>query len=762
MVDRASFGRCASVLVITSLLAACNPIKNSSNREYLKFPTPLDKGNNDAPTTSTANNGTDGLGLIEPNTNTSTESNSAVETWGYDQYAPNSTSSSSKKTQRFDTPVTEGGGGFVRPPISAPKFNNPNESVTFSTEKMPIVAFINEVYGKILGLSFEIDPSLESRKDGVTLRLADTVTKQELFELANGVLDRYGVSMAQEGKVLRFVINDKGGKSSTPPLLVSGRALPDMPEGHQTVFQTAPLIAISQADAINWLKRAYGSMDLQVEGDLKNNSVVLIGPQTIVKQALQALELLDQPSFRGKHSARFELAFQSPDALTKALEQVLKAQGYAVSTGTGEIINSSIVLLPLSFSNSVLVFTPNQQTLDHVARWIEQLDRQANMEPNNSKVFYYEVKNTRADSLVKVLDSLFFKGNSAGGSTATPVPVATPPTAITPESGIPTETTTQPQAALATTSIGGDGGGSRLKGRITLDEGRNAIVFQGDPREWQSVREVLQRMDKASRQVLVEVTIAEVNLTDDKAFGIEWLADTGVGELGGGGNLNGTIGTLGGLSIGGSGLLYTLESAGQTRFILNAMAKNEKVSILSTPKILVKSGESAKIDVGSEVPVITSQTKSTGSSDAEIVQEVQYRKTGVLLNVVPVIYSGNRVDLKIDQEVSQAQANSTSSISSPSIFNRSVNTSVTLKDGGSVILAGLITNATSEGEVGIPLLKDVPVLGEAFKTHSGSSERKEMLILIRPYIIDNDEQAYSLTQSQQAQMRMFGLPILGK
>ena len=753
MTDRALIGRCASVLVIASLLSACNPVRDNNSREYLKFPTPLDKGKNSAATV-TVDNATDDLGLIEPNTGANNETNSTVETWGYDQYAP-SDSSGNRKTQRFNTPAAESGGGFVRPPISTPKFDNPNESVTFSTEKMPIVAFINEVYGKILGISFEIDPQLEGRKDGVTLRLAEAVSKRELFELANGVLDRFGVSTVQEGKVVRFVLNDKKGSSTTPPLLVSGRALPDMPEGHQTVFQTAPLIAISQDDAINWLKRAYGTMDLQVEGDIKSNSVVLIGPQNIVKQALQALELLDQPSFRGKHSARFELAFQSPDALVKSLEQVLKAQGYAVSTGGAEIINSSIVLLPLSFSNSILVFAPNEQVLDHVSRWIDQLDQQANVETTNNKVFYYEVNNTRADSLVKVLDGLFFGSNSNSNSNAANVAAS-----ITPAKTGETATAT-PQPQIANTSIGGDGN-ARLKGRITLDEGRNAIVFQGDPNEWQAVREVLQRMDKASRQVLVEVTIAEVNLTDDKAFGIEWLAETGVGELGGGGDLSGTIGTLGGLSIGGSGLLYTLESAGQTRFLLNAMAKNQKVSILSTPKILVKSGEEAKIDVGSEVPVITSQTKSTSSSDADIVQEVQYRKTGVLLNVVPVIYSGNRVDLKIDQEVSQAQSNSTSSISSPSIFNRSVNTSVTLKDGGSVILAGLITNSTSQEEVGIPLLKDVPVVGEAFKTHSGSSERKEMLILIRPYIIDNDDQAYSLTKSQQAQMRMFGLPVLGK
>lgn len=719
MCDKANMARPLTILIATSVLMAC-----THSREYIKFPAPL-------------NNGKNNLSAVVETSTTETE------VFGFDN-TNSPTAETVKRTQRFSMPDSDTTTGVVRPPVTIPKFANANARVTFSAEKMPLPTFINEVYSNILGLSFQIDPALESRTDGVTLRLAEPVSKKELFELANGVLERFGVGMIQEGRVYRFVILNKDTGSGSAPLLVSGRALPDVPEGHQTVFQTVPLIAISQADAINWLQRAYGSLDLKVEGDLKNNSVILIGSQRIVKQALEALELLDQPSFRGKHSARFELAFQSPANLVKALEQVLKAQGYAVSTGGTEIVNASIVLLPLDFSNSVLVFTPNQQVLDHVARWVEQLDQRAQMESNNSKVFYYEVKNTRADTLVKVLDGLFFKGTSSTNV----APTKPDSTADSNKQG----NATQPTAAV-TTSLGE--GSDRLKGRITLDESRNAIVFQGEPKEWESVREVLVRMDKPARQVLVEVTVAEINLTGKNAFGVGWLATTGLGEL------SGTVGTLKGLTVGGSGLLYTLENAGQTRFILNAMASNEKVSILSTPKILVKSGEEARIDVGSEVPVITSQSKQA-TNTAEIVQEVQYRKTGVLLSVVPVVHSGNRVDLKINQEVSEAKENSTSNISSPSIFNRSVSTSVTLKDGGSVILAGLITRGTSTGETGIPVLKDVPILGEAFKTQSTSEDRKEMIILIRPYIIDNDDQAYSLTRSQQSQMQMFGLPVLGE
>lgn len=210
------------------------------------------------------------------------------------------------------------------------------------------------------------------------------------------------------------------------------------------------------------------------------------------------------------------------------------------------------------------------------------------------------------------------------------------------------------------------------------------------------------------------------------------------------------FGTLGGLGIGSTGFTFTvLNDAGATRAVLNALSKDERFSILSSPRLLTKSGAEARIQVGSEVPILTSQqTAQTAiGGNPSIIQSIQYRSTGVLLSVKPVIHAGDRIDLDVSQEVSEATANTTSAISSPIITNRKVQTNLTLKDGATVMLGGLISENRDLSDTGIPLLKDLPGLGQLFKTQSTANRKTELIILITPYIIDLDEQARSITDS---------------
>ncbi|NBP86840.1 MAG: type II secretion system protein GspD, partial [Mycobacteriaceae bacterium] len=183
--------------------------------------------------------------------------------------------------------------------------------------------------------------------------------------------------------------------------------------------------------------------------------------------------------------------------------------------------------------------------------------------------------------------------------------------------------------------------------------------------------------------------------------------------------------------------------------VVNALAKDERFSILSSPRLLAKSGSEARIQVGSEVPILTSQqtTSTNVQGNPTILQAIQYRSTGVLLSVKPVIHAGDRIDLEVSQEVSEATTNNTSDISSPVISNRKVATNLTLKDGATVILGGLISENRDLSDTGIPLLKDLPGVGALFRTQSTSNRKTELIILITPYIIDSDEQARSVTES---------------
>lgn len=263
------------------------------------------------------------------------------------------------------------------------------------------------------------------------------------------------------------------------------------------------------------------------------------------------------------------------------------------------------------------------------------------------------------------------------------------------------------------------------------------------------MRGILQMLDKPAKAALIEVTVAEVSLNENSQLGVEWLIKEA--------KLDGTkilTSTLGGLGIGSAGLNYRrIDSAGDTRLLLNALASNNRATILSSPRVLARNGETATIQVGQEVPIITSQqTAPTTGGTGGVLQTVQYRSTGVILKVKPVIHSSNQIDLDVVQEVSAAQSTTTGVNTSPTFGTRKIDTKLSVRDGATILLGGLISKNSSQGNAGIPLLKDIPGLGQLFRTNSDKSDRTELIILITPYVIANDNDAEAVTDAFKKQL----------
>ena len=161
------------------------------------------------------------------------------------------------------------------------------------------------------------------------------------------------------------------------------------------------------------------------------------------------------------------------------------------------------------------------------------------------------------------------------------------------------------------------------------------------------------------------------------------------------------------------------------------------------------------------MPTISSQATgsiNTGGSGTGFLQTVQYRKTGILLSIKPVVYSDDRVDIELRQEVSEALPIGDSNISSPAIFNRSYSTSLSLKDGSAILIAGLMSQRQTNGNSGVPFLKDVPLLGNLFKTQKQGRNKTELVLMIVPYIIETDNQAEELTRSMAQRFELLELP----
>ena len=223
---------------------------------------------------------------------------------------------------------------------------------------------------------------------------------------------------------------------------------------------------------------------------------------------------------------------------------------------------------------------------------------------------------------------------------------------------------------------------------------------------------MIEKLDKSVPSVLIEVLVAEVTLSDEEKTGFEFLAQRRLSAAAG--SPPERSNTLG-VSV--QGLSFTLDSAGETRAMLNFFYKDDRVVIRSRPRLLVKSGETASIDVGNEIPVITQtsadETQVGGSTN--VLQDVTYRKTGVQLEIKPLVQANGLVDLQISQQLSEARPTAATSLTgSPTILNRQISTSLTLKDGGSLLMGGLISGNQSAGVTGVPFLGQVPVLGRLF------------------------------------------------
>jgi general secretion pathway protein D len=612
-----------------------------------------------------------------------------------------------------------GGGG--QPPKGPP--------IEISVENVPLVAFINTVFGESLKVPFEVDPKVAQRGDVVTLRTGGQKPPEEVLSIARQVLASYGVEVIQADNLYRIVPSD--ALLAQTPRLLRVRSQSDVPADLRPVFQYVEIKRVKMPELKGWITEAYGQKLRMIQlNDF--NAILMLGLPEDVRAGLEAVRMLDQPRLAGQRSLRIEPVYWAVDKLAAKLLDVLKIEGY--SAGVGSAAVSAVNLLPIEQVNALLVFAPEQATLNHVADWVRDLDKPSEADPLK-RLFFYQVKNTDAATVAQVVaqvvEGLLPGGNGGGGGGVQSTPVAaTPPTA-----GVGSVTAPPPQQSQTVLN-------SR---RLVVDATRNAIIFQGTAEEFSQVRQLLDTLDQPTREALIEVTVAEVTLDANTQFGVEWAITTA--------GLNGDnikLGTLGGLGLGTAGFnLAILSAAGQTKAVLNALATNNRAQVLSSPRLVARSGGEARIQVGNEVPLITSQTTSPQqvSGTTGVLQTIQYRSTGVLLTIKPIIHGSRRVDLDISQEVSDAQQNQTSNLSTPVISNRKVTTQLSLADGATVIIGGLIRNSTTQGNTGVPGLKDIPVLGQLFRVDSDVHNRTELIILITPYVITNDNEAETVTDT---------------
>lgn len=572
---------------------------------------------------------------------------------------------------------------------------------SFAFRDAEITQVAEEVLGSTLGLSYSLDPSVSGK---MSFRVDSRMTPAELLEAFENALNTNGVVVIRQGASLLLTTRAKAASVSGVKPADAGISR----AGYQVV--SVPLSFAVPSEVAKLLASA-GPGNIVLSSDDKAGIIVLGGTGREIEAALQSIRAFDRSGMDGERVRWFELQSASASMVAGEINQVTSAAG-----GSGGTV------VPLRRLNALIAFARTPEALDEIGRLVEKLDRPGRDEA--STLWVYHPLNVPAESLARTLATVL-----PGVTTSTAAAIDPAPTAAGQSPGqTPPPTSSSPQS----TSSAGD---PETGLRIGVDTDSNLLLISGPASSRPRIQKILDEIDIPPVQVLIEASILEVTLSDEFRAGVRWsdLAQGGKLKIISTGDTTGAISpTLPGLA-----LTYLDDDV---RAAIDALGSKTSVEVISSPKIMSLSNRTAVLQIGDQVPVVVQRGQSTAAPDAPQIVNVEYRDTGVILNVTPRV-TGDRITLTINQEVSAVAKTTTSGIDSPTIQQRRMESTLLIKDGGLVALGGLISSTRSRGDSGVPGLKDVPVIGNLFKTQSRDNRRTELIVLLTATIVRAPEES---------------------
>lgn len=491
------------------------------------------------------------------------------------------------------------------------------------------------------------------------------------------------------------------------------------------------IIPLRYIDAAEFAKLLEG-YQVSATAIKRGNLLALSGSSSKIKKVKELARSFDVNWLKGMSIGLFPVDNTSAETIRGELvelfgQQIDKSQAQAMR------------ILAIERSNSIMVIANHNDSVKMIGDWIERLDKSGGA--SNQAFFVYRVQNGRATDLAKLLESMFGTagfGNAGHGNTDSGN-TGLGNTNQLANNGERNRTTPRSLSNLR----------PKNNFRVVADESTNSLIVTGSPHYYKAVRDAMKQLDSTPLQVLVEARIMELTLSDDLQYGLEWYLNGSRGSSNTRGGLD-----LRGLGIGAiqPGFSYVVERAGEVRAALNGLADDSRLKVLSSPSLMVLNNRTASILVGDEVPIPTRQAVSNISPEAPTVNEIEYRNTGILLTVSPRVNSGGMVTMEISQEVSSVINNTTSQIDAPTIQQRQLNSTVSIRDGQTVVLGGLIREQSSTRDTGVPVLKDIPALGKLFSTTTDVSKRTELIVLITPRVISNSHDTDAITNEYREKM----------
>ena len=642
-----------------------------------------------------------------------------------------------------------GTGVFVgQPQPQSPATIQDGGNITLNFENTNLREVVKVILGDLLNVNYSIDPGVQG---AVTLQTSEPLSRKDLIPTLELLLRMNGAALVPQIGLYNVVPRDSAMRGMLAPQLGnSGQALP---RGYSVRIVPLTYIAAGEMQKILEPFAAAGNV---VRVDTVRNLLILAGGGPELARLLETVRIFDVDWLKGMSIALFTPDFVDAETLSTELQAVFGEGGDSPLAGV-------IKFVTLERLNALLVITPRPQYLEKVADWVERLDRDSG--GVGQRLFVYRVQNGKAADLATVLTEVFQRD---AGSAVVPPPelapglealeIAAPPPPDEDQEAAPgaaQRLLATPAAFRPESLVGGEGVAISSGGeiRIIADEINNALVILATAQQYKQVEAALRRLDVLPQQVLIEATIAEITLKGDLKYGMEWFFTNTLGDKTGQGLLDlGVTGTGIGPVI--PGFSYSIvDKAGAVRAVLNALAEDSRLNVISSPSLMVLNNQTAHIDVGDEVPVVTQQQQSTVGTSSPIVNNIEYRNTGVLLSVTPRVNAGGMVVMDVEQEVSQVVTDSTDTTSlTPTISKRSITTSVAVQSGQTVVLGGLIREQKVVSRSGIPGLYNLPIIGPLFGVTIDEQIRTELVVLITPRAVRNPAEAAQVTDEFRNKM----------
>lgn len=596
-----------------------------------------------------------------------------------------------------------------REPAPRPVQTPSEDIVALNYEQADLRDILTEM-ADTLDISMVIDPTIADR---VSLRTAQNrpLSYDDIWPLLRLLVRENGILLEQVGNVwyARKAVTNVPLEITTPD--VSGVA--------SRVMQITPLTHVSSASAIELLAPL-----LQPDGTVtriaNSNTVAVTATPSQLNRINELLDLIDDDPFQSQGIQLYPLTHASATDVAQELKDLLiliegPSPAYQVQ-GLDRI-------------NALLVTAPASRGFDEITRWIRILD--ADRQEQAEQLFQYRVKNLNAVDLATTLGEVFQREDSAE-----PGDLLTDTLQLV-DLANPLVTTSEPPATMVSANSGGFSVAISANIQVTIvaDESTNSLLIRANPRDYRQLLATISQLDVAPLQVMINAVIAQIVLSEDSSFGVDWsrvLENAGVGTA-----TNVSTGFLPTTGLG--GLLFNrafIDGAARVDATLEAIAVNNDVRLLARPSLTVINNMEGLIRIGAEVPVQLGETIGVGGSSTT---NIQYRPTGIELNITPRINVDGVVNLTIRQELSSVSESS--GVGNNPIFeNQEIETTVVVRDGENVVLGGLIQSSNNAFNTGVPYLNRVPGLGRLFSYQRDNDERRELFIVLRPEIVNLDSQ----------------------